>query len=158
MERVIDCPCCFDTDKCFEDVQEEFNSYLCFNCGFMSDSRYEVGSLKLTDSLKTSPQLVQDLQFEDTNRNTVWFPAVINMGEMGIIFPDVVQEKRKEASFDGRLQNYVWKYAKVVEIPEDERKKYDNYDRRLDVENAEIFDKYEFMKACEQMGVTRDMK
>ena len=52
MERVIDCPQCFDTDKCFEDVQEEFNSYLCFNCGFMSDSRYEVGSLKLTDSLK----------------------------------------------------------------------------------------------------------
>ena len=158
MEKVIDCPVCYDTDRCFEDVQDGYSSYLCFKCGFMSDSRYEIGSLKLMDNLKKSPQLVQDLQFEDTNRNIVWFPAVINMGEMGIIFPDSVVKKGKKASFDGRTQNYVWKYAKVVEIPEDERKKYDNYDRRLDVENAEVFDKYEFMKACEQMGVTRDVK
>tara|TARA_Y100000593_G_C4187960_1_gene275362 strand:- start:118 stop:594 length:477 start_codon:yes stop_codon:yes gene_type:complete len=158
MEKVIDCPVCYDTDRCFEDVQEGYSSYLCFKCGFMSDSRYEMGSLKLMDNLKKSPQLVQDLQFEDTNRNIVWFPAVINMGEMGIIFPDVIKTKRKKASFKGRIQNYVWKYAKVVEIPEEERHKYNNYDRRLDVENAEIFDKYEFMKACEQMGVTRDVK
>ena len=156
MERVIDCPVCYDTDRCFEDIQEEHSSYLCFNCGFMSDSRYEIGSLKLMDNLKNSPQLVQDLQFEDKGRNIIWFPAVINMGEMGIIFPDVVEET--EASFDDRTQNYVWKYAKVVEIPDGARKDYDNYDRRLDVENAEIFGKYEFMKACEQMGVTRDIK
>ena len=32
MERVVDCPVCYNTDKCFEDVQEEFNYYLCFNC------------------------------------------------------------------------------------------------------------------------------
>ena len=34
MERVIDCPVCFDHDACFEDTQEKFNSYMCFNCGF----------------------------------------------------------------------------------------------------------------------------
>ena len=43
MERVIDCPVCYNTDQCFEEVQEEYSSYLCFNCGFMSDSRYEIG-------------------------------------------------------------------------------------------------------------------
>ena len=156
MERVVNCPVCYNEDKCFEDIQEKYKAYLCFHCGFMSDSRYEIGSLKLTDNLRNSPQLVQDLQFEDKGRNIIWFPAVINMGEMGIIFPDVVEET--EASFDDRTQNYVWKYAKVIEIPEEEREKYNNYDRRLDVENAEIFGKYEFTKACEQMGVTRDMK
>ena len=40
MERVITCPHCFDSDSCFEDVQETFSSYMCFNCGFMSNSNY----------------------------------------------------------------------------------------------------------------------
>ena len=40
MERVIDCPVCYDPDACFEDTQEKFESYMCFNCGFMSSSHY----------------------------------------------------------------------------------------------------------------------
>ena len=158
MERVIDCPVCYDTDRCFEDIQETHKSYLCFNCGFMSDSRYEIGGLQLMDNLKNSPQLVRDLQFEDSDRGIVWFPAVINMGEMGIIFPDIREQKQKEASFDNRTQNYVWKYAKVVDVPEEERQNFNNYDKRLDVETAMVFDKYEFMDACKEMGLTRDIK
>ena len=87
MERVIDCPCCFDVDRCFEDVQQNFTSYLCFNCGFKSDSRYEIDGISLIENLKKSPKLVQDLQFRDLKRNIVWFPAVINMGDKGLIFP-----------------------------------------------------------------------
>jgi len=147
MERVIDCPVCYDVDRCFEDVQEEFNSYLCFNCGFMSDSRYKIGSLVLIENLKKSPQLVQDLQFEDKDREIVWFPAVINMGERGIIFP----EGKTKAK-------YVWKYAKVVEIPEEERKDYNNYDKRLDIDNAKSYGMYGFLEACKEMGITRDIK
>ena len=146
MERVINCPVCYDTNQCFEEMQKEYSSYLCFHCGFMSDSRYEIDSLQLIENLKKSPKLVREAKFEDKARNIVWFPSVINMGELGMIFPE------------GTPKDYVWKYAKVVEIPEDERKNYDNYDRRLDVENAKTFGKYEFMKACEQMGITRKMK
>ena len=65
MEKVIDCPVCYNADKCFEDVQETFSSYLCFACGFMSDSRYEFNSLQLLDNLKKSPKLVTSLQFID---------------------------------------------------------------------------------------------
>ena len=144
MERVIDCPVCYDTDKCFEDVQETFKSYLCFNCGFMSDSRYEIDSLTLIENLKSSPQLVQDLQIKDKQRNIVWFPAVINMGEKGLIFPEGTTP-----------QDYVWKYAQVVEVSEEERDKYDNYDRRLDVENAESFGQNGFLEACKAMGITQ---
>ena len=146
MERVIDCPVCYDTDRCFEDVQEEHSSYLCFNCGFMSDSRYVIDSLQLIENLKKSPKLVQDSKFEDKERGIVWYPSVINMGKLGIIFPE------------GEVDDYVWKYAKVVDIPEDERAVYDNYDQRLDVENAEIFGRYEFIRACKAMGITENIK
>jgi hypothetical protein len=146
MERVIDCPVCYDTDRCFEDIQENFVSYLCFNCGFMSDSRFEIDSVGLIENLKKSPKLVQDLQFKDKKKNIVWFPAVINMGEKGLIFPE------------GQPDNYVWKYAQVVDVPEEEREKYNNYDRRLDVENAESFGQKGFLEACKQMGITRDIR
>lgn len=146
MERVITCPVCWDTDQCFEEVQETFSSYLCFHCGFMSDSRYEVDSLQLLDNLKKSPKLVQELKVEDKERNIMWFPSVINMGELGMIFPE------------GTPEDYVWKYAKVIDIPEEERHKYDNYDRRLDVEGAFTFSQNEFMKACDEMGITKELK
>ena len=145
MERVITCPVCWDNNQCFEEIQETFSSYLCFHCGFMSDSRYEIGSLQLIENVKKSPKLVQDLQFEDRERNILWFPSVINMGELGMIFPE------------GTPEEYVWKYAKVIDIPEEERHKYDNYDRRLDVEGAFTFSQNEFMKACDEMGITKEL-
>ena len=146
MERVITCPVCWDNNQCFEEVQETFSSYLCFHCGFMSDSRYEVNDLQLLDKLKKSPKLVQELKFEDKERNIMWFPSVINMGELGMIFPE------------GTPEDYVWKYAKVIDIPEEERHKYDNYDKRLDVDGAFTFSQNEFMKACDEMGITKELK
>ena len=142
MEKVIDCPVCYNTDNCFEEVQETFSSYLCFACGFMSDSRYEIGSIDVIENLKKSPKLVVESQFEDKHRNIVWFPSVINMGKLGMIFPEGTKDK------------YVWKYAKVVDIPEEERANYNNYSQRLDVENAETFEQNNFMGACKAMGIT----
>ena len=85
MERVVDCPVCQDIDRCFEEVQDDFSSFLCFSCGFMSNSWYIVDSDELKTSLDSSPQLVRDLSFVDDERNIVWFPAVLNMGKRGII-------------------------------------------------------------------------
>ena len=146
MEKVITCPVCFDVNKCFEDIQETFSSYLCFKCGFMSDSRYEIGSLQLIENLKKSPKLVRETKIEDKERGIVWFPSVINMGKLGMIFPE------------GTSDSYYWKYAKVIDIPKEEQPLYDNHTQRLDVENAQTFSQYEFVKACESIGITKDMK
>ena len=55
MERVIDCPICYDTDACFEDIQEKFKSYMCFNCGFMSSSYYKKDTVKDDELPKPVP-------------------------------------------------------------------------------------------------------
>ena len=146
MEKVITCPVCFDVNKCFEDIQETFSSYLCFKCGFMSDSRYEIGSLQLIEILKKSPKLVRETKIEDKERGIVWIPSVINMGKLGMIFPE------------GTSGDYSWKYAKVIDIPENERAIYNNHTQRLDIENAQTFGQYEFLKACEELGITKDLK
>ena len=142
MERVITCPHCFDSDSCFEDVQETFSSYMCFNCGFMSNSNYTDENI---ENIQHTSQLIKDLSFRDETRNIHWYPSVVNMGKLGIIYPE------------GDTSNYVWRYARVVDIPEEERHLYENHTQRLDVDNAETFGQYEFIKACEQMGITRDL-
>ena len=146
MERVIDCPCCKDSDSCFEEIQKDFSSFMCFACGFMSDTRFEKDSLQTIENEKTTPQLVTDLKFHDKERNIIWYPSVINMGVLGIIFPE------------GNPKNWRWRYAKVVDIPEDEKELYDGHSQRLDIENAETYHKDDFMSACKEMGITKDLK
>lgn len=148
MERVIDCPVCFDNDSCFEDIQENFSSFMCFNCGFMSHSNYtedKVGEIQHTS------QLIRELAVKDSERDIYWYPSVVNMGKLGIIYPD------------GTPTEWVWKMAKVVKVDEEEAKNYpipgkdgEYYTERLDVDNAMEFGQYEFLSACKAMGIVND--
>jgi len=149
MERVIDCPICYDSDTCFEDIQEKFKSYMCFNCGFMSSSHY---TKENADKVENTSQLVNDLKFFDEERKIHWFPSVVNMGPKGIIFPE------------GNVEHWVWKYATLIEIPKEEQEQYpipdkdgEFYTEKLDVENAQTFGQYEFLDACKLMGITTEL-
>jgi len=146
MEKVIDCPVCYDVDACFEDIQEKFNSYMCFNCGFMSNSVYTDDNL---NQIENSSKLVNELKYYDDVRKIYWYPSVVNMGAKGIIFPEGAQD------------NWSWKYAEVVPIDQEEQLDYPipgeddkYYTEKLDVENAETFGQYEFLEACKKMGIT----
>ena len=149
MERVIDsCPICYDTDSCFEDIQEKFKSYMCFNCGFMSSSYYTKDTVKEAEGMV---KLVDELKSFDEERQIWWYPSVLNMGPKGIIFPE------------GNSGNWVWKYAEVVEVPKEEQKQYpipgkdgEFYTEKLDVENAKSYGQYEFLQACKDMGITME--
>lgn len=148
MERVIDCPICFDKDSCFEDTQEKFNSYICFNCGFTSSTYYTEDNVERAKLLETTSRLVKDLEFFDDERQIYWYPAVVNMGKLGIIYPE------------GNTESWVWRYAKIVDIPKEEQQNYpvlgeegEFYTGRLDTENAETYGQYDFLSACDAMGI-----
>ena len=148
MERVIVCPVCGDENSCFEDVQETFKSYMCFNCGFMSHSGYTKDKKSEIDH---TSQLIRELAFLDDERDIYWYPSVVNMGKLGIIYPD------------GIPSNWVWKMARVVKVDEEEKMNYpvpgkddEYYEERLDVDNAVEFGRYEFLKACQTMGIVKD--
>ena len=149
MERVIDCPICYDSDTCFEDTQEKFKSYMCFNCGFMSSSHYIEENL---DKVENTSKLVNELKFFDEEREIYWYPSVVNMGPKGIIFPE------------GNVEHWVWKYAEVVEVPKKEQKDYpipdkdgEFYTEKLDIDNATTYGQYEFLEACKKMGITMEL-
>ena len=146
MEIKIDCPVCYDTDSCFEDTQEKFKSYMCFNCGFMSSSYYKKD---LEHKIEGSSKLVEELKFFDETREIYWYPSVVNMGAKGIIFPE------------GSPESWMWKYAEVVQIEQEEQLDYPipgeedkYYTEKLDIDNAKTFGQYEFLDACKEMGIT----
>ena len=148
MERVIDCPICYDQHSCFEDTQEKFKSYMCFNCGFMSSTYYTKDSVhKVEDTSK----LVNELKFFDEELEIYWYPSIVNMGKLGIIYPE------------GSVENWKWRFASVVEVEEDEKESYpildkegEFYTEKLDVEHAMEFGQYEFFKACKSMGIVEN--
>jgi len=87
---------------------------------------------------------MNDLKIVDEDRGLVWFPSVVNMGERGIIYPD------------GKANDWYWNYARVVEVPEEERDQYEGHDKKLDIENPEVFGQFEFLDACKAMGIMVD--
>ena len=143
MERVVDCPICNDVDRCFEEIQEVYSSFMCFNCGFMSDTRFteendsqvEQNASILTNKLKTF----------DKERGIYWFPSVVNMGTLGIIYPEGTEEE------------WFWKFAKVTPIPEEKKSAMPNYENMLDTDNAKTYDKFDFLSACKAMGIAKDI-
>ena len=151
MEERTECPLCKDlNNNCFVEKTEiegkPFESYICFQCGMTSNTYLAFDSEKLEEYTKNHSKLMNNLKIFDNDRGIVWFPSVINMGKLGMIYPE------------GTSTNYLWKYAKIVDIPKEEQAVYDNYSQRLDVENAETFEQDNFMGACKAMGITKDLR
>ena len=150
-ELKICCPNCFNEEKCFEDVQDQdgkkFSSFMCFNCGFTSNSAYTWDSPELKQAQTGATQLMNDVALFDESRNIMWFPSVLNMGKLGVIYPEGIKE------------NWVWKFAGVRKLTELEKKdeKYQGHDQILDVEDAQTFGQYEFLDACKMMGIIKEL-
>jgi len=149
MEEKTTCPVC-DTlsNNCFVEKTElegePFESYLCFDCGMTTNSHYAVDSEHLEKMVENNTDLMNDLKVIDDERNLVWYPSVINMGEKGIIYPE------------GLATDWNWCYAPVVPVPEEDSEKYGGHEKRLDIEDPLKFGQFEFMEACRAMGIVKD--
>ena len=148
-EKKVTCPNCMNTDKCFEEQVsiEDFSSFMCFNCGYTSNTAYTNDSKPLEKMMESATQLMRDISIFDYDRKIHWFPSVLNMGKFGIIFPE------------GTKDNWSWRFAKVRELSEEEQHdpQYEGHTQTLDIENAEIFGQHEFLEACRKMGIVKDL-
>ena len=142
------------SDKCFRIFTEPKSKeqYLCMTTGYSSTSDFKVGSTELETELDNVPELVKVLQHYDEERDIVWIPTIMSIPGKGMIFPE------------GSVGNWKWCFAKIVEIPEEDREKYpipdkegEYFDSRLDIDGAEKFANNAFHKACIAMGIlTKD--
>ena len=148
-EIKITCPCCLDDKQCFEEKVdiENFSSFICFNCGFMSNTLYTNDSDALKKLKESTSELMNEISFYDYDRKIHWFPTILNMGKLGIIYPE------------GTKDNWMWKFARVRELTEEEKKdpKYGGHEHTLDMNNADEYSQYEFLQACKDMGIIKNI-
>ena len=78
-EIKITCPCCLDSKQCFEEKVdiENFSSFICFNCGFMSNTLYTNDSDALKKLKESTSELMNEISFYDSfaldlNLNAAW--------------------------------------------------------------------------------------
>ena len=148
-EVKITCPNCFDSNQCFEDKLEveNFSSYMCFNCGFASNSLYVNDSDSLKKVQDSSTELMREVSMYDYDRKIHWFPSILNMGKMGMIYPE------------GTKNNWIWKLAEVRKLSPEEQQdpQYKGHEHTLDMENAKEYGQYEFLDACQDMGIVKEL-
>ena len=100
-----------------------------------------------TKAQDSSTELMKEISMYDYDRKIHWFPTVLNMGKLGLIYPE------------GAKDNWSWKFASVRELTEEEQKDpmYKGNEQTLDMENAKEYGQYEFLDACKEMGVIKDI-
>lgn len=105
--KTVQCKVC-GKDTALEEEYNEITSWLCINCGYMSNTTLVENSPELLQS----PQTIQDEKVWDDERKIYWILSVINMPKRGLLFPELVGG------------NIIWTLVPIVEISDEERKNY----------------------------------
>ena len=109
---------------------EEAQVMQCINCGYTTTTKF-TGTKKTNEEFQ---KLGEDMKNWAVEKNgKIWIPSIITL-PIGMLYPVNIKKEMK------------WAFAPMVEIPEEERKKYPNpsvpgkfYDKKIDTDNAVIY-------------------
>ena len=112
---------------------EEAQVMQCINCGYVTSTKY-IGTKETNEEFQKLGEDMKNWAKEENGR--IWIPSIITL-PIGMLYPINVEKEMK------------WSFAPMVDIPEDERRKYPNpnvpgkfYERKIDTDNPRIYDKF----------------
>jgi len=140
------CPRC-GSDACYvQEVNHEIKNYMCYGCGFITNSLMKKGEEFFESQMETLPELYKELMGEDEDTGLIWMPNTINLPNKGMVFAD-----GKNGS------NWAWAAVKAIPMPEEEQEKFKekgkNFKFKMDMENIKHYPEGDFMEALEYIGV-----
>jgi hypothetical protein len=135
------------SDACYvQEVNHEIKNYMCYGCGFITNSLMKKGEEFFESQMETLPELYKELMGEDEDTGLIWMPNTINLPNKGMVFAD-----GKNGS------NWAWAAVKAIPMPEDEKEKFKekgkNFKFKMDMENMKHYPEGDFMEALEYIGV-----
>jgi len=146
-DNLITCPCPRKSDACYKSrVSMDVTNYLCYGCGFQSNSLMKVGEEFYEEQLKTLPELYKDIIFEDEN-GLRWMPSYFDIQGKGSVF---VLGKNAE--------NYGWSAMKHTLVKEEEKEMFKNpkggyYKFKTDTKTLKTFPREDFIEALDYIGM-----
>jgi hypothetical protein len=141
-DKLTTCDRC-GSDACYvQEVTNEIQNYMCYGCGFITNSVMKQGSEFLTEQMETLPELYKELMGEDEDTGLVWMPNTINIPEKGMVFAD-----------GANGSNWAWASVKATPLQEGDKKLTENQTHKMDMETLKHFDEGDYIGALEYIGV-----
>jgi len=147
MDDLIKCDRC-DSNACYkQEVNESITNYMCYGCGFISNSIMKDGEIFWEEQKSKLPELHKDLIFSINGK--YWIPNTINLEEKGMVFAN-----------GKNISSWHWAAVKSIKVSEEEKTKYpipgkkdEYYEWRMDMKNVEKFGERDFMDALSHIGI-----
>ena len=135
------------SDACYiQEVNHEIKNYMCYGCGFITNSLMKKDEEFFEEQMQTLPELYKELMGEDEDTGLIWMPNTINLPNKGMVFAD-----GKNGS------NWAWAAVKAIPMPKEEQEKFKakgkNFKFKMDMENIKHYPEGDFMEALEYIGV-----
>tara|TARA_R110000851_G_scaffold152140_4_gene293671 strand:- start:1072 stop:1530 length:459 start_codon:yes stop_codon:yes gene_type:complete len=149
MDELIVCLKC-GSDACYkQEVNEKITNYVCYGCGFISNTLMKDGEEYWEQQFMALPELYKDLIYKDKN-DQYWIPNTVNQPELGMVFVN-----------GSNIENWSWAAVKAIEVKENEKLNYpipgkpgEYYKHKMDMENLKSFDKERgFIDALSYIGI-----
>ena len=110
---------------------EETQVMQCINCGYTTSTKFK--GIKADN--EEFQKLGEDMKnWAKEENGHIWIPSIITL-PIGMLYPVNIKKEMK------------WAFAPMVEIPEEQRKKFPNpsvpgkfYDKKIDTNNAVVYD------------------
>ena len=110
---------------------EEAQVMQCINCGYTTSTKFR--GIKADN--EEFQKLGEDMKnWAKEENGYIWIPSIITL-PIGMLYPVNIKKEMK------------WAFAPMVEIPEEDRKKYPNpsvpgkfYDKKIDTDNPIIYE------------------
>jgi len=113
---------------------EEAQVMQCINCGYTTSTKFS-GTKETNEEFQKLGEDMKNWAVESNGK--IWIPSVITL-PIGMLYP--VNDDNGEMK---------WNFALMVEISEEERKKYPNpnvpgkfYEKRIDTDNPKVYDEF----------------
>ena len=147
-DKLSNCPLC-EGDACFiEETTPSISTYLCFSCGFQTNSVMKEESEFYQEQISILPELYKDLISKDQN-DLMWMPSMINLPDKGMVFANGPSKS-----------DWGWAAVKAVPVTEEEKEKYPIpnqkgkfYEWRMDMTTLKMFRELEYMEALSYISV-----
>ena len=147
-DNLIKCARC-EGDACYsQEVNESITNYMCYGCGFQTNSLMKKGEEFFEQQMETLPDLYKELMGED-EEGKIWMPTAINLPTKGMVFANGT-----------RADNWKWSAVKAISVKEEEKEKYpipgkkgEFYEWRMDMSTITHYNEKDFLDALDFIGI-----
>ena len=144
-DNLIQCDRCGGNACYTQEVNESIKNYICYGCGFQTNSLMKKGEEFFEQQMEVLPDLYKELMGED-EKGKIWMPTVINLPDKGMVFADGASG-----------QSWAWAAVKAIPMSEDEKAKFKSkgkeYDWKMDMSTLQHFEERDYMEALSYIGV-----